>query len=234
MSCIRLRRRGEIALMTAISIISAAAACGETAASALSANGAGGQNGQTADPGRPSPFREQRVTRRSRPALTIPAGTEFSVRLGETLDTKQLRADDRFIATLDAPITVGGRIVVPKGTQFKGHVTVAKASGRFHGAGLLGLTLDSFALRGTEYRVRTYTEYRTSSAHKKRNAVLIGGAAGLGAAVGAVSGVGVEIGAGAGAAAGTTTAIITGKRNVKLPVETPVEFSFSSNLDLRG
>lgn len=183
---------------------------------------------------RPSPFPARRVSRPSRPKLTIPAGTEFTVRLAEAVDTKQVRADDRFFATLDAPITVNGRMVVPKGTVFEGHVTVAKTSGRFRGAGLLGLTLDSFTLHGAQYRVQTYTDYRTSSGHKKRNVVLIGGGAGIGAALGAVSGVGAEIGAGAGAAAGTTTAFITGKRSVKLPIETPLEFSLSTNLDLRS
>lgn len=235
MSYIRSRRRGDLARITVIAAISALAH-GQTAPAPHPSNTTGRQNGRTSTDAsqRPSPFRAQRVSRTSRPSLTIPAGTELSVRLDETVDTKQVRADDRFFATLDAPLVVHGRTVLPKGTVFQGHVTVAKTSGRFHGVGLLGLTLDSFALRGATYRVQTYTEYRTSSAHKKRNAVLIGGGAGVGAALGAVSGVGAEIGAGAGAAAGTTTAFITGKRSVKLPVETPLEFALSTKLDVRS
>lgn len=240
MSCTRPRQRGVLVRMILIAAMPALAAHGQAGAAAHAPNATGRQNGRGVAPAqaplntgqRPSPFREPRVSRASR--LTIPAGTEFSVHLTKAVDAKQVRADDRFFATLEAPITVHGRVVVPKGTQFEGHVTVAKTSGRFHGAGLLGLTLDSFTLHGTEYRVETYTEYRTSSAHKKRNAVLIGGGAGFGAALGAVSGVGAEIGAGAGIAAGTTTAFITGKRSVKLPVETPLEFSFSSNITVRA
>jgi len=44
---------------------------------------------------------------------------------------------------------------------------------------------------------------------------------------------GALIGAGAGAVAGTTTAFITGKKNVKLPVETPLIFSLRSSVQLR-
>ena len=180
---------------------------------------------------RPSPFRRAAAIR---PTLTIPAGTELCVRLAETLDTRRVSVGDPFSATLDAPVIVHGRVVVPKGTVFRGHVTAAKASGRFHGEAVLGLALDSFGLRGATYRVQTFSEYETGGGHKKRTAALIGGGAGFGAALGAVTGVGAAIGAGAGAAAGTTTAFITGKRNVKLPAETPVVFSLSSDAGVRG
>jgi len=179
---------------------------------------------------RPSPFRKQKPPE---PRLTIPAGMEFSVRLAETLDTKRVHAGDRFSAILDAPITVHGRVVVPAGTIFEGHVIASEASGRLRGRGVLELALDSFCLRDATYRVLTETEVRKSGDHKTRNAVLIGGGSGMGAVVGALTGVGAAIGAGAGAAAGTTTALITGKRNVKLPVETPLVFSLRRKLDVK-
>jgi hypothetical protein len=155
------------------------------------------------------------------------------VRLEQTLDTRHVKTGDKYLATLDAPITVRGRVVVPGGTAFEGHVTEAKSSGRLRGRGELGLALDSFRLHGTLYKVFTETNVSKSGDHKKRNVVLIGGGTGVGAALGAVTGVGAKIGAGAGAAAGTTTALITGKRNVKIPVETPMEFSLRRNLEVR-
>ena len=181
---------------------------------------------------RPSPF--QKSATAARPRLTVPAGTEFSVRLGETLDTKHAHQGDRFTATLDEPITIRDRVVVPKGTVFLGHVAESQASGRLRGRGVLGLTLDSFQLHGATYRVQTTADVHRSGDHKKRNVALIGGGTGVGAVVGKISGVGTAIGAGAGAAAGTTTALITGKRNVKLPVETPLVFSLRSKVDVRG
>ena len=188
---------------------------------------------QTPDSGsRPSPFKSQ--TPAPRPRLTIPAGTELSVRLGETLDTKSIHAGDKFSAILDTPVALHGRTLIPAGTLFEGHVTEAQASGRLRGRGVLALALDSFNLRGATYRVQTSADVHRSGDHKKRNAALIGGGAGVGAVIGKISGVGTAIGAGAGVAAGTTTALITGKRNVKLPVETPLVFSLRRNVEVRS
>jgi len=160
-------------------------------------------------------------------AVTLPAGTQMRVRLMEALDTKRSRAGEVFTATLDVPVVMNEKTVVPKGTEFRGHVTVSDESGRLKGRADLGVTLDSFELRGKRYKIATSSESRVSKGHKKRNAVLIGGGAGLGAALGAVAGggKGALIGAGAGAGAGTAGAAATGKEDVVLPAETPLTFS---------
>ena len=160
-------------------------------------------------------------------AVTLPAGTEMRVRLAEALDTRRSRAGEVFTATLDTPVVVNEKTVVPRGTEFRGHVTRSDESGRLKGRADLGVTLDSFELHGKSYRIETSSQSRVSKGHKKRNSLLIGGGAGLGAALGAVAGggKGALIGAGAGAAAGTGGAAATGKENVVLPVETPLTFS---------
>jgi hypothetical protein len=146
------------------------------------------------------------------------------------------RTGERFSAYLDEPIVSGNRVVIPKGTLFRGHVVQAKSSGRLKGRAYLGLTLDSFRLHGTTYTIATGADTRTSSSHRKRNAVAIGGGSGAGGAIGAIAGggVGALIGAGAGAAAGTTGAFITGRKNVRLPVETPLLFSLRNAVTVRG
>lgn len=163
-------------------------------------------------------------------ARTIPAGAVVQVRMAQSVDTRRNRAGDRFTATLDRPIQVGEKMLVPKGTPFSGHVIAAGASGRLKGRATLGVTLDSFELNGTSHKIQTSSETRASAGHKKRNGVLIGGGAGLGAALGAIAGggKGALIGAGAGAAAGTAGAAATGKENVAFPVETPLTFSLKS------
>lgn len=169
-------------------------------------------------------------------ALTIPAGTRIRVRLGEPLDTKNSRPGERFVAHLDQPVLAGDRVIVPRGTAFHGHVVEAKSSGRFKGRAYLAVTLDSFQLHGSTYEISTAASSRSSTSHKKRNLVLMGGGSGVGAAIGAIAGggVGALIGAGAGAAAGTTGAFITGKKNVKLPAETPLTFSLQNPVTIRG
>jgi hypothetical protein len=125
-------------------------------------------------------------------------------------------------------------VVVPKGTVFSGYVAESKPSGRLRGWGVLGLTLDSFRLRGITYPVLTSADFHRTGDHKKRDIVLVAGGSGMGAVIGKITGVGAAIGAGAGAAAGTTAALVTGKRNVKVPVETPLVFSLRNQVDVRG
>lgn len=166
----------------------------------------------------------------------IPAGTHIRVRLGQTLDTRRSRAGERFVAYLATPVTLGNRLVVPKGTAFEGHVIESKSSGRLRGRAALGVTLDSFRLNGRTYSIATAADFRASGSHKKRNLAIIGGGSGAGAAIGAVAGggVGALIGAGAGAAAGTTGAYISGKKNVVLPTETPLSFTLHRAVAITG
>jgi hypothetical protein len=194
-----------------------------------------------ARPVRPSPFvAKARPLPATEPApepalaapLVIPSGTRLRVRLSETLDTRDTRAGETFRATLDEPIVVGHRVAVPKGTLFTGTILRSKSSGRFRGRAQIELTLLSFQLNGQTHRVETRPDTRVSGSHKKRNWWLLGGGTAGGAGIGALAGggTGALIGAGAGAAAGTTTAFFTGKKNVKLPVETPIVFSLRSNV----
>ena len=162
--------------------------------------------------------------------IALPAGTSLRVRIGETLDTARNRPGDVFTATLDAPVVINEKTVLPKGTSFSGRVMSSTASGRMKGRAQLALALESFDLNGRKHSITTSTVARSSGAHKKRNWMLIGGGAGTGAAIGALAGggTGALIGAGAGAAAGTAGAAVTGKKNVTLPVETPLTFSLKA------
>jgi hypothetical protein len=164
----------------------------------------------------------------------IPNGTGVHVRVDQSIDTRRDRAGDRFTATLSQPIEVGGRVVVPAGTRFAGHVTTASASGRLKGRAQLGLALDSFHMKGREYRIRTTSVDRVSESHKKRNGWLIGGTAGLGTALGAIAGgpKGALIGAGAGAGAGTAGAAVTGKKDVSIAAETPLRFTLRAPVEM--
>jgi hypothetical protein len=169
------------------------------------------------------------------PAVVIPAGTRIRVRLAQTLDTKYARSGGRFAATLDDPIVVADRVVVPKGTPFAGVIVASKSSGRFRGRARLEIALRSFRMRDATYHLATAPDTRVSGSHKKRNLALMGGGTATGAGIGALAGggAGALIGAGAGAAAGTTTAFITGRKRVRLPVETPMVFSLRSSVAVR-
>jgi hypothetical protein len=181
----------------------------------------------------PSPF-GSRDAATPREATVIPTGTAIRVRLEHPIDAKSSSPGQSFTATLDRPVLRGAHVAIPKGTTFTGHLTSAKASGRLRGRAVLGLTLDSFELEGKQYEIDTNSVSRVSADHKKRNLGIIGGVAGAGALIGALAagGKGALIGAGAGAAAGTAGAAATGKRNVRLPAETPLSFRLEKPLRL--
>src|ERR1041384_4539569 len=53
-------------------------------------------------------------------APTLQAGTQIHVRLGESISSARNNAGDKFTATLDSPISVNEKTVVPRGTTFNG------------------------------------------------------------------------------------------------------------------
>ncbi len=158
--------------------------------------------------------------------VQVRAGAILRVRIVETLDTKSNRAGDRFDATLVSPVISGQHVIIPAGTRFTGRVTSSYDSGRLKGRGAIAVVLDSFELRGRRHRITTSAYTRVTTDHKKRNAGLIGGGAGVGALIGGLAGggKGALIGAGAGAGAGTAGAAATGKKHARIPSETVMTF----------
>jgi len=83
--------------------------------------------------------------------------------------------------------------------------------------------------------VQTALVSRVTTGHKKRNLALIGGGTGLGASIGAIAGggMGALIGAGAGAGAGTIGEAFTGKKQVRIPVESLLAFRLNRSVAVR-
>jgi hypothetical protein len=169
-------------------------------------------------------------------SLEVPAGTVLEVRLDQALSTERNRAGDRFQATLEVPVDIGGREVLARGTRVQGHVTTSRPSGRLEGRAVIGITLDSVESRGQMAPIVTSLDTRASEAHKKRNIEVIGGGAGLGALIGALAGggKGAAIGAAAGAGAGTAGAAAIGKKEVEIPAETVFRFTLKEPVELRN
>jgi hypothetical protein len=131
-----------------------------------------------------------------------------------------------FQASVAAPIVIDGKTVIPKDARVNGHVVDSQTSGRLSGVARLVLTLDSVEVDGESFNIVTDDEGRVGKNHNKRNGVLIGGGAGLGALIGAVAGggKGALIGGAAGAGAGTAGAAYTGKKDIRVPAETRLTF----------
>jgi len=158
--------------------------------------------------------------------VTVPEGTDLTVVLDQSLSTMENRAGDPFEASVVVPIVMDGKTVIAQDARVKGHVVDAQGSGRLSGVARLVLTLDSVEIEGESFNIATDDEGRVAGNHNKRNGVLIGGGAGLGALIGAVAGggKGALIGGAAGAGAGTAGAAYTGKKDIRVPAETRLTF----------
>jgi hypothetical protein len=167
--------------------------------------------------------------------VTIPVGTVITVRLGETLSSKESSAGQSFSATVAEPVTVEGKTVIEKGAAARGTVVDAKGMGHFKGGALLEVRLSSVTINGKETSVDTGMVARSVAGKGKRSAGFIGGGAGAGALIGALAGggKGAAIGAAAGAGAGTAGAAFTGNKEIVLPAEQPLTFKLKQAIEVR-
>jgi len=167
---------------------------------------------------------------RDRPdPVTLPEFTAIHVTLDQAVASNQSRPGDHFDATVAEPVVVDGKTIIPRGAHADGVVVDARQSGRLMGRARLELALQSVAVDGQSYNVRTTVHPRIGRDHKKRNWAFIGGGAAGGTVIGALAGggTGALIGGPVGAGAGTAVAFLTGKKDIKLRAETPLKFELS-------
>jgi hypothetical protein len=167
--------------------------------------------------------------------VTLPEHTAIHVTLDQALSTRQSNSGDHFDATVSEPVVVDGKTVIPQGAHAEGLVVESRESGRLRGRARLQLALQTVAVNGQSYDVRTISHPRIGRDHKKRNWEWIGGGAAGGAVIGALAGggTGALIGGPVGAGAGVTAAIITGKKDIKLRAETPLKFELSEPVTIK-
>jgi hypothetical protein len=162
-------------------------------------------------------------------SVMVPERTAIHVTLDQALATNQSKPGDHFDATVSEPVVVDGKTAIPQGAHAEGVVVDARQSGRLMGRARLQLALQTVAVDGQNYDVRTLSHPKIGRNHKKRNWAWIGGGAAGGAVIGALAGggTGALIGGPIGAGAGTTVALLTGKKDIKLRAETPLKFELA-------
>lgn len=167
--------------------------------------------------------------------LVIPAGKSISVRLGQTLSSKDSQAGQEFSATVAQPVVVNGETVIHEGATARGVVVDAKAMGHFKGGALLHVRLESVTINGRQHNIQTTAAGAELKGKGKRSAIAIGGGAGLGAALGGIfgGGKGAAIGAAAGAGAGTAGAAFTGNKEIVFPAESTLTFKLKQPVEVR-
>jgi len=167
--------------------------------------------------------------------VALPAGTVVTVRLVSAVGSKLSANGDHFSATVARPVEVDGKVVLPAGAEALGKVIEAVPQGRFKGAAVLRLVLETVTVNNDSYDVKTSSVSRSLKGKGKRTATFIGGGAGGGALIGGLAGggKGALIGAALGAGAGTAGAAYTGEKEIVLPAESTLSFKLTEPLTVK-
>jgi hypothetical protein len=166
-------------------------------------------------------------------SVSIPAGTNLTIRVDQRISVKGSRTGDRFTGEVVEPVLAADNsVLVPKGSPVGGVVDASHKRGHFKGRSLLELRLTSLTMNGTEYPLATRDLAKSKKGKGRRSAGLIGGGAGLGMLVGGVAsgGVGLVVGGLVGGGAGTAVAGLTGNRDIDIPAESIVHFRLAEDL----
>jgi YMGG-like Gly-zipper len=167
-------------------------------------------------------------------SLTIPAGTQISVRTIDAIDSAKNRVGYRFQASLEEALWVDGDMVIPKGADVYGRLEESKQTGTFTGRSELRLELTGIVVHGHTVPL-VAGEYELTGKSKGESTAkrTLGGAA-IGSIIGALAGggKGAAIGAGTGAGVGAGSEIITKGDQVKIPSETSLQFTLQQSVTI--
>jgi len=166
--------------------------------------------------------------------VTLPAGTDITIRMVDTVDTDRNQVGDAFQATLQESLSVGSQVVVPRGANVRGTIAYSKESGRVTGQSELILELTELSFDGRSYPLRTSDYHEVGASRGARTAKTAGGIAAVGAVVGAIAGggKGAAIGAATGGAVGTGVAVMSRGQTIKVPAETLLDFKLQKPLSV--
>ena len=182
-----------------------------------------------------APVRAPAPTQRPAPppyiaAVTIPAGTQVSVRMIDGIDSKTTGPGERFRCSIDDPIVVGNQVVVPRGTDCSVQIIEVQENKE------LALKLYDITVGGQAYAaVSEYAQIEAEgTSKKKKGARRAVGLAALGAGIGALAGggQGAAIGAASGAGLGAISGAAAKGKTLQIPPETRLKFQLRAPLPL--
>jgi hypothetical protein len=157
---------------------------------------------------------------------TLPAGTNITIRMIESVDSETNKVGQTFRASMDQPVMLNGQTVIPRGADAVVKLVDSKDSGKLTGKADLTLSLQSVTINGHFVDINTQSINKESASQGEKTAKVAGGTAAVGAIIGAIAGggKGAAIGAGAGAAAGAGSQVVLGGQRVRIPSETRLTF----------
>ena len=162
--------------------------------------------------------------------ITVPSGTQLSVRLNDEVDSEKAQVGDVFHGSISAPVAIGDQTVIPSTADVEGRVVDVKSAGRFAGQSVLTLELTKLTMNGKTYSLQTSQWTKSGNGRGKSTAAKVGGGAAVGAVLGGIfgGGKGAAIGAAAGAGAGTGVSAATKGQQIILRPEAVIAFQLQN------
>lgn len=192
------------------------------------------QTAQTPPPAAAAPAPEQ-PARREHTRVTIPAGSEISVRMIDSINSATNKSGQTFRASLAAPLGRNGEVILPAGTPVTVLLAEAKGAGRIQGSSILEVRASSIDYHGHSYPISTSIYEEQGKGRGKQSAVRSGIGAAAGAVIGAIAGggKGAAIGSLAGGGAGAGYQLATHGQQVKIPSEAVLNFQLEAPVSIR-
>jgi hypothetical protein len=162
----------------------------------------------------------------------VPVGTEFDVRLQNSLSSATAQVEDRFEGTTLVDLRdENNHVLVPAGSVMRGVVSSVNKAGRVERKGSITVAFDRVTIKGRSYPIRATVTQALESEGIKGEKGKIGIGAGAGAILGAILGGAKGALAGVLIGGGGTIAATEGK-DVELPVGTVLRVRMDSPLNL--
>ena len=182
----------------------------------------------------PTPTPTPAPTPTPRPRI-VASGTALTVVLQQALTTKTAKAEDRVVAELAEDVVVDGDVLLPQGSEVRGHVVSAQRSGRVKGRARLVVAFDEVRVAGRSYQIQATGFDVTAGSSKGRDAKIAGGATAAGAVIGAIAdgGSGAVKGGLIGGAAGGAAVLATRGVEVELASGSSYQIKLQKSLRLR-
>ena len=163
--------------------------------------------------------------------MTIPAGTELSIILIDSIRTDTNKPGDVFLASLASPLTIDGRVGFDQGTKVEGRVEEVESSGRVKGLAKIQLVLTDIIVGDQKIPISTKPFVEVAESDKGRDAKIGAVGAVAGALIGGLTGgkKGAVIG---GAAGGTGAVVATKGKELSYPSESRLTFALDRNVEV--
>jgi hypothetical protein len=181
----------------------------------------------------PTPVPTPEPTPTPRPRV-VAAGTMLPIILKEGLTTKTAQPEDPVVAEMAEDVVVDGEVLLPAGSEVRGHVLTALRSGRVKGKARLVVSFEELRAEGRTFRIEATGFDVTAASSKGRDAKVAGGAAAAGAIIGALTGGGSGAlkGGAIGGAAGGAAVLATRGYDVELAAGSRYKIELKKSLRL--